>query len=116
MRGRRSKPGTRSSRGRPLAEHLVLEPDERIVSVVPVDDFDPDELAHLVAGEHVPHQAVVLAQVHAVAVARGDARRVLPPVLQHGQRIVKRRTHRAPTDDSNDSTHAELPRSTSQPK
>lgn len=37
-------PGTRSSRGRPLAEHVSLETDEHIVSVIPIDDFDPERL------------------------------------------------------------------------
>jgi DNA gyrase subunit A len=35
-------PGTRSSRGRPLLEFLDLEPDDSVVSVIPVTDFDPD--------------------------------------------------------------------------
>jgi DNA gyrase subunit A len=37
-------PGTRSSRGRPLEEYLTLEPEERIISVIPVEDFDPERL------------------------------------------------------------------------
>jgi DNA gyrase subunit A len=36
-------PGTRSSRGRPLADHVDLEVGERIVAVVPVDEFDEEK-------------------------------------------------------------------------
>ena len=35
-------PGTRSSRGRPLVEHLELGPEERVVAVLPVDEFDAE--------------------------------------------------------------------------
>jgi DNA gyrase subunit A len=35
-------PGTRSSRGRALVEHMELDPDERIVAVLPVDEFDAE--------------------------------------------------------------------------
>jgi DNA gyrase subunit A len=35
-------PGTRSSRGRPLLEFLELDPDDSVVAVLPVTEFEPD--------------------------------------------------------------------------
>jgi DNA gyrase subunit A len=44
-------PGTRSSRGRPLLEFLDLEPDDSVVSVIPVTDFDPDRFVLVVTAQ-----------------------------------------------------------------
>ncbi|MCL7985763.1 MAG: DNA gyrase subunit A [marine benthic group bacterium] len=83
-------PGTRSSRGRPLAEHVTLEPDERIVSVIPVDEFDPGRLVLVatVAGQ-VKRTAldeyanIRSGGIRATGLSEGD--RVLAAHLTRGQ-------------------------------
>ncbi|MCL7957497.1 MAG: DNA gyrase subunit A [marine benthic group bacterium] len=83
-------PGTRSSRGRPLAEYVTLEPDERIVSVIPVDEFDPGRLVLVatVAGQ-VKRTAldeyanIRSGGIRATGLSEGD--RVLAAHLTRGQ-------------------------------
>jgi DNA gyrase subunit A len=43
--------GTRSSRGRPLLEFLELEPGDRVVSVLPVTEFEPDRFVLVVTAQ-----------------------------------------------------------------
>ncbi|MEJ2482999.1 MAG: DNA gyrase subunit A [Gemmatimonadota bacterium] len=86
-------PGTRSSRGRPLDEHVALEPDERIVSVIPVDEFDPERLV-LVAtrGGQVKRTSldeyanIRSGGIRATGLSEGD--RVLSVHLTRGQEDV----------------------------
>ncbi|MCL7967187.1 MAG: DNA gyrase subunit A [marine benthic group bacterium] len=83
-------PGTRSSRGRPLAEYVTLEPDERIVSVIPVDEFDAGRLVLVatVAGQ-VKRTAldeyanIRSGGIRATGLSEGD--RVLAAHLTRGQ-------------------------------
>ncbi len=83
-------PGTRSSRGRPLAEHVALEPEERIVSVIPVDEFDPDRLVLVatVAGQVKrtsldEYANIRSGGIRATGLSEGD--RVLSAHLTRGQ-------------------------------
>ena len=64
------------------------------------------QLEHVLALEHVAHQACALVQAQAFAVDRGDAGRVLAAMLQHGQAVVQRRRDFGLADDADDSAHA----------
>ena len=67
------------------------------------------QLHHVVLLEHVAHEAAALAHVQ-LAFARGhDAGRILPAVLQHGQRVVKPLVDRAVSDHADNSAHARSP-------
>ena len=44
-------PGTRSSRGRPLLEFLELDPDDSVVSVISVTEFEPDRFVLVVTAQ-----------------------------------------------------------------
>jgi hypothetical protein len=61
------------------------------------------------AGKHIFDQAISFVQVDPVTLQRGDARCVLSPVLQDGQRIIDRGRDCLLSDNANDSTHSEYP-------
>ena len=82
-------PGTRSSRGRPLSEYLEIAPDEKIVSVLPVDEFDADRfvLVATAAGQVKrtslkEYSNIRGAGIRATGLADGDG--VLAAVLTQG--------------------------------
>ena len=62
----------------------------RIAAVADADVAAKAE--HRLAREHVAHEAGPLVQAQAIAVDRRDARRVLAAMLQHGQRVIERRS------------------------
>ncbi|CPI88074.1 Uncharacterised protein [Bordetella pertussis] len=64
--------------------------------------------AHVAGTEHIAHQAVRLVHVEVVALQRGDARRVLPPVLQQQQAVIEQLVDRPAPNDPDDSTHGEF--------
>ena len=63
------------------------------------------QLDHVAGVEDVPGQPRVLAQVELVALAGDDARRVLTPVLEDQQGVVKGLVDRTLTDDTDDTAH-----------
>src|SRR5687767_8004889 len=64
------------------------------------------QLQHVVLLEDVPDQATALAHVELAFAGRGDARRVLPAVLQYRQSVVEPLIDRPGSDDANNSTHS----------
>ena len=56
--------------------------------------------AHVARAEHVAHQAVALVQIEGVAVQRGDARRILPAVLQYLQAVIQQLVDGVVSDDA----------------
>jgi hypothetical protein len=60
---------------------------------------------HVLAAEHVAHQAVGLALLEHAVVAGHDARGVLAAVLQHRQRIVELLVYVTTSDDARDAAH-----------
>jgi hypothetical protein len=60
---------------------------------------------HRLAREHVADEAGAFVQSQAIAVDRRDAGGVLAPVLEHGQRVVERRSDFRFSDDADDSAH-----------
>ena len=67
------------------------------------------ELQHMPGVEHIPHQAVVLAQIHPIAVAGDDAGGVLTPVLDDGQAVVQGLIDRVRAENSDDAAHQPVP-------
>ncbi len=63
------------------------------------------ELKHVTLLEHVPHQAVVLAQEDLALVRRHDARGVLATMLQHRQGVVELLIGGTEADDADDAAH-----------
>ncbi len=65
----------------------------------------PDQPAHVPCVEHVPYQTIVLAQIEAIVLKSHNARSVLAPVLENGQRIIERLIDVGCTDDADNATH-----------
>ena len=64
------------------------------------------ELLHVVLLEHVTHQAAPLAHEQLAVEDGGDARRVLPPVLEHRERIIDSLIDSAGSDDPGYAAHS----------
>src|SRR5687767_11408158 len=67
------------------------------------------QLQHVVLSEYISHQATALARAKLAFGRGGDAGRILPAVLEHGERIVEALIDRGGSDDSDYSTHARTP-------
>ena len=68
------------------------------------DAHTPSQRLHVVGLEDIAHEPVGLALVD-LAIAGEDARRILPAVLQRGQRVVEILVDVGPADDSDDTAH-----------
>ena len=55
--------------------------------------------------EYIADQSVGLAQTKMTIFLRHDARGILAPVLQNGERVIERLIDRIGADDSDDSAH-----------
>ena len=67
------------------------------------------QLHHVVLLEHIAHESRALAHVE-LAFRRGhDAGRILPAVLQHGQRVIQALIDRRISHDADDAAHARSP-------
>ena len=64
-----------------------------------------EQLGHVLAAKDVPDQALPLALQEFALLAGHDSRRVLAPVLEHGQRVIDFRRDIPITDYSHQSTH-----------
>ena len=60
---------------------------------------------HVALVKYIAHQAVTLASAKRAVSVGGDSGRILPAVLQHGQRIINCLVNRLLADDSDYSTH-----------
>ena len=64
------------------------------------------ELLHVVLLEHVAHQALALAHEQLAVGDRGDARGVLPAMLEHRQGVIDPLIDSAGSDDSGNAAHS----------
>src|SRR5258708_35975466 len=64
-----------------------------------------DQAAPVARGEHLPHEALALVHVEAVAFGRDDARGVLAAMLQHRHPVIEQLVDGTARDHSYDSTH-----------
>lgn len=72
------------------------------------DTVGAAEPVHVFLAEDVTHQAVALAKIEVIALARHDAGGILPPMLQHGECIVQVIAHIGPANHTDYATHIVL--------
>ena len=59
-----------------------------------------DQIAHIACTEHFAHHAFAFVHVKRAAFGRYNARRILPPVLQHLQTVVQKLVYRLMADQT----------------
>ena len=69
------------------------------------DTHVANQPTHVAGAEHISHHTVILAQIEPVAVTGHDTCRVLPAMLQNGQRIINALIHIAMADNAHNAAH-----------